>query len=356
VASSDKDLNLKLKVSALWRRMEYVIFQEVDLCTFSYRPKYTRKQVTDFDVLGVHLEADFSSQIAVAECKSGDEQAMNFLLKLNGLRVFFNAYKAYLVQARIDSNAREVGRQTGVWCLDEANLETLLKGCGVEQAHVQVEQSAYAKKLALAESQKKAFPKVVEYLKYDYWTLPDHRNLVNLMRLFSLMAKGVDPKSQADRVLVKQTAVNLALCISQITGDVLRHDVSDVPTGVLNRVLGGARERRDREALFDTISKLVPREKLSLTPDFYEPLTELVLRFVNAAREACSVINCLDGFVRHELEPTFDKVWGAPEQTHGERTVKLARDVYHFVSRTTGIPLGVFGLESAPANGPHPAA
>src|SRR5439155_13866727 len=119
-------------------------FQEVDLCTFSYRPKYARKQVTDFDVLGVLLESDFSSQIAVAECKSGDEQAMNFLLKLNGLRVFFNAYKAYLVQARIDSNAREVGRQTGVWCLDEVNLEALLKGCGVEQGHIQVELNAYA--------------------------------------------------------------------------------------------------------------------------------------------------------------------------------------------------------------------
>src|SRR5438132_14101782 len=121
--------------------MSYVVFQEVDLCTFSYRPKYTRKQVTDFDVLGVHLEPDFSSQIAVAECKSVEEQAMNFLLKLNGLRVFFHAYKAYLVQKRIDSNAREMGRETGIWCLDESNLQTLLKGCGVEDQHLRVERS-----------------------------------------------------------------------------------------------------------------------------------------------------------------------------------------------------------------------
>ncbi|MGO9246536.1 MAG: hypothetical protein ACLP0A_16180 [Verrucomicrobiia bacterium] len=307
--------------------------------------------MTDFDVLGVHFEPDFSCQIAVAECKSGDEQAMNFLLKLNGLRVFFNAYKAYLVQARIDSNAREVGRQTGIWCLDEANLEVLLRGCGVEEAHIQIERSAYAKKVELAESQKKAFPKSVEYLKYDFWTLPDHRNLVNLMRLFSLMAKKVDPKNHSDRVLTRQMAVNLALSVSQITADVLRHDVSDVPTGLLNRVLGGARERRDREALFDTISKLVPKEKLSITPDFYEPLTELVLRFVNAAREACSVVNCLDHFVRQELAPDFDKVWGSPEQNYGERTVKLARDVYHFVSRTNGIPLAALGIEATATNG-----
>jgi len=170
----------------------YVVFQEVDLCTFSYRPKYSRKQITDFDVLGVHLEPDFAAQIAVAECKSGEEQAMSYLLKLNGLRSFFNAYKAYLVQARIDSNAREVGRQTGVWCLDEGNLQTLLRGCGVDDSHLKAERDAYTKKAALSELQKKAFPKAVEYLKYDFWTLPDHRNVVNLMRLFTLMATSAD--------------------------------------------------------------------------------------------------------------------------------------------------------------------
>jgi hypothetical protein len=111
----------------------------------------------------------------------------------------------------------------------------------------------------------------------------------------------------------------------------------------------GRASDRDREALFDTISKLVPDQKLSIIPEYYEPLTELVLRFVNAARHACSVINCLDYFVRQELDPTFDTEWGSAEQSYGERTVKLSKDVYHFINRTTGIGLDIFGL-GAPAN------
>lgn len=352
MASSDKDLELKLKVSALWRRMSYVIFQEVDLCTFSYRPKYTRKQMTDFDVLAVHFEPDFAEQIAVAECKSSEEQAMNYLLKLNGLREFFDAYKAYLVQSRIDQNAREIGLQTGIWCLDDANLDTLLAGCGVEDAHIQVEKTSYEKKVALGEPQKKAFPKAVEYLKYDFWTLPNYRNVVNLIRLFKLMAKSVDAQNESHRLLAKQMAVNLAVAVSQITADVLRHDANDVPMVVLNRLLGGARERRDREVLFDTIAKLIPEQKLSITPDFYEPLTEVVLRFVNAARDACKTINCLDHFVRQGLSDKFEGVWGSAEQNYGTRTIKLANDVYHFIGRSTGVSLAIFGIETSAGNAP----
>jgi hypothetical protein len=38
-------------------------------------------------------------------------KAMENLLKLNGIKEFFSADKAYFVQKRIDLNAREVGRE-----------------------------------------------------------------------------------------------------------------------------------------------------------------------------------------------------------------------------------------------------
>lgn len=271
---------------------------------------------------------------------------MNYLLKLNGLRKFFNAYKAYLVQSRIDQNAREIGLQTGIWCLDDANLDTLLAGCGVEASHIDVEKTSYEKKVAVGEQQKKAFPKAVEYLKYDFWTLPNYRNIVNLIRLFKLMVQSVDVQNESHRLLAKQMAVNLGVAVSQITADVLRHDANDVPLVVLNRLLGGARERRDREVLYDTIAKLIPNQKLSVTPDFHEPLTELVLRFVNAARDACGAINCLDHLVRQSLSDRFESVWGSAEQNYGARTLKLANDVYHFIGQSTGVPLSIFGIQT----------
>jgi len=67
-----------------FRRMGYIAFSEVDLCTYTYRGSYKRKQITDFDVLGVRVDPDLEAFVAVAECKSVEERAMENLLKLHG--------------------------------------------------------------------------------------------------------------------------------------------------------------------------------------------------------------------------------------------------------------------------------
>ena len=131
MASNDKDLSLKLSVSTIFRNLGYTVFQEVDLCTYSYQPKYTRKQITDFDVIGVQVEWDFAIHIAVAECKSLEEKAMEHLLKLYGVKQYFQADKAYFVQKKIDINAREIGQDLGIWVLDEKNVSTLMAGVGI---------------------------------------------------------------------------------------------------------------------------------------------------------------------------------------------------------------------------------
>ncbi len=40
--------------------------------------------------------------------------------------------------------------------------------------------------------------------------------------------------------------------------------------------------------------------------------------------------------------PTYTKVAGEPEQVFGDRTVKLARDVLHFISNESRIPIDLF--------------
>ena len=101
MALSDKDLQLKLEVAAIFRRMGYVTFTEVDLSAYCYQIKYTRKNVTDFDILGVFIEPDLEVWTAITECKSATGQAMQSLLKLNGVKEFFGAQKAYFVQQNI---------------------------------------------------------------------------------------------------------------------------------------------------------------------------------------------------------------------------------------------------------------
>ncbi len=343
MALTDKDLILKLCVSTIFRHLGYTVFHEVDLCTYSYQPKYTRKQITDFDVLGVNIEADFSSHVAVAECKSLEEKAMENLLKLNGIKEFFKADKAYFVQKRIDVNAREIGRELGIWVLDEQNLTTLMASMDIMVAtHVENEQKVYEAKDKLNLNKKSELFRLQEYLKYDFWTLPDHRNIINLLRLIQSASLKFDSKNTGHVALAHQAATNFSLAVIRLVAQTVKHNVNDIPEGILTRLLGGVRERRDREALFDTVAKVVKDERLTPIPPFYDSLVELAVRLVNASTYSTKITPCLDHITRCVLVPEVNSVYGTPEKAYGSRILKLSRDIIHFLLGHTGVPKELF--------------
>jgi hypothetical protein len=343
VASTDHDLPLKLKVSALFRQQGYVSFNEVDLCTYTYQGGYKRKQVTDFDVLGIRVEPDLATALAVAECKTAEERAMENLLKLNGVKEFFHAYKAYFVQQRIDVNAREIGRELGIMCLDAENLASLLGSLGVKaQPHVETEAKVYAARTTLLKKQKSDFPTQADYLRYDFWTLPSHRSIINLVRLLAQMAREIKPASDAHVILAYQLTTALALATVRVAGEIVRQNINNFPDGLLTTLLGGSRERRDREALFDTIATVVKDSKLSIRPGFFEPYAELVGRYLNAMIYSHQVIACLDAMTRERLLPEIADTEGSFLKRFPDRTVKLARDALHFVIDAAAVPSEVF--------------
>lgn len=343
MASTDHDFSLKLRVSALFRQQGYVAFNEVDLCTYTYQGGYKRKQVTDFDVLGIRVEADFETALAVAECKTVEERAMENLLKLNGVKNFFHAHKAYFVQQRIDVNAREVGRELGIMCLDANDLVTLMASLGVEEKpHVETETRVYTARSALLRQQKSDFQTQSDYLRYDFWTLPSHRSVINLVRLLSQMAKVIKPTSNAHIILAYQLTTALALATVRVAGDIIRQSINNFPEGLLTALLGGSRDRRDREALFDTIAHVVKDSNLSIRPAFFEPYAELVGRFMNAMIYSHQVVACLDAMTRQRLLPEIAETEGTFLKRFPDRTVKLARDAMYFVINTAQVPSEVF--------------
>ncbi len=340
MASTDKDLGLKHRVSAVFRRMGHISFNEVDLSTYSYQTTYRRKQITDFDVLGVRFEQDLSSTVAVAECKSVEDRAMENLLKLHGVQDFFGAQRAYFVQQRIDVNARDVGARLGIVCLDAENLAALMSSLDVrEEKEVALEQAIYAARAALLKEQKDTFPKQTEYLKYDYWTLPDNRNVINLVRLIGQMGKDAG-KRPSDVLLLHQLVTGLAMSILKLTGAVVRYNISDFQDGLLTVLLGGSRERRDREALHDAVAKIVPDGGVPLVPDFFKPLAELATRYVHAMQHSCQIGACLDVMGRRLLEPALTKE--KLDKEFSERTIKLSRDAIHFAAEVGGVSRELF--------------
>lgn len=340
MASTDKDLPLKLRISAVFRKMGYVAFNEVDLSTYSYQSAYRRKQITDFDVLAVRVEKDLASSIAVAECKSVEDRAMEHLLKLHGVQSFFGAERAYFVQQRVDVNAREVGSDMDIVCLDAENLSTLLASLEIrEDREIRTEEGIYAARAQLLKQQKAEFPRQTEYLKFDFWTLPDHRNLINLVRLMGQMKKECRAQEPAHVALAHQLVTAFALSVLRLAGAVVRQNISAFQETLLTVLLGGSRERRDREALHDTVAKIVPEGNLPLVPDYFPPFAELTKRYVSAMQHSHQVVACLDDMCRRVL------LRAASEATaYSERTIKLSRDAILFAVDVGGLPRDMFAV------------
>jgi hypothetical protein len=342
VALTDKDLPLKLNVLTIFRRLGFIAFAEVDLCTYTYQTTYKRKQITDFDVLGVRVEPDLTSKLAVAECKTAEERAMENLLKLNGVKCFFGADTAYFVQQRIDENAREVGAELGIVCLDARNLKSLMASMEIrEDREVELESRVYSARAAILEEQKAVFRRQTEYLKFDFWTLPDNRNIINLVRLMRQMGEAADVSKRAHVVLGHQLVTALALSVLRVAGVVVRQNIDDMPEGLLTVLLGGSRERRDREALHDAVAKIVPDGGFSLIPEFFPRLAELATRYLKAMSHAHSVAACLDEMTRRILLGASE--FPAISSVFGERTLKLARDAIYLATEIGGLPKEMFG-------------
>jgi hypothetical protein len=67
-----------------------------------------------------------------------------------------------------------------------------------------------------------------------------------------------------------------------------------------------------------------------------------VARFINASAAASQATRCLDHLTRQRVLPSYAKVGGGVEQVFGDRTLKLARDVLHFIAREGRISIDVF--------------
>ena len=126
----------------------------------------------------------------------------------------------------------------------------------------------------------------------------------------------------------------------RVGAGIVRYNIDDLQETLLTMLLGGSRGRRDREVLFDTISKVVPDAGFSFVPEFLGQLAELSSRYLSAMATSYRVVACLDEMGRRiVLDGTH---LGRLTDLYHERTVKLARDALHFVTEVCGIPREVF--------------
>ena len=334
---TDRDLSLKILTKMLFEQLGYVSEIGIEIASKSYRGQFAREQFSDFDVLGVRFEVDLHQQRIAAECKSGESKALEELLKLKGILTTFGIARGYFIKSRISQNARELAATIDVSTMDEDELRSLL----AQSYGVDIEQESRAEGRRLDEiwkleaSVQERYPRVHKYLRFEFWNLPAYRNMHNLMKLATALREPGTPEDPTGRYLFHRLLQYVTITVLQLAARVLSTSLRDPVRGVAVNLFGGPRERREREILFDNVSRLLPKESrgVSFEPDFLPALNEAVTRLVRSAPAAARIPH----FISAVTEERILHIGRRKPEVYDTVTRKLGQDLCLFLIKEAGL-------------------
>jgi hypothetical protein len=343
--SGSRDESLKLQSAALLRTLGYFTQLEVPFDVALYAEGFRRGQATDLDVLAVRFDGDFQETRIISECKSGEQHAMEELLKLSAVVQFFHASRGWLVKTRIADNARQVAKRLSVRPLDHDELAILLRGWELDPAEVLARERAfYGAELSLQRAlhAEDASRTLLRYCDSDVWLREFWESIHNLIYLLSKRNEsGLNTDQSEHRYLAFRVATLMSICVLRLCGEIAQWKLSNPDRGVELFVFGGAAGRRERERMFDQLRQTVPAEVFrdrSLDPPFLDALKDVVAAMLRNSRSARRVPRCL----QHAIQAYFSDDPNLPElpkpaDVWDEVTLKLAKDVVEFTLAASGV-------------------
>lgn len=350
MSSEDRDLELAILARRLLHAQGYYTELKVPIFLPMYTPTFKLGSASDVDVLGVRFDPDLAPSIAIAEAKSGEEKALEELLKLRAAATYIQATKMYFVKTRIHGNAREIGRQLGIASLNKAEVLQILNGLGVDNKDASpTELASYKQQKGWLATMRKtrASQRIANYLESDFWSRTYWENIHNLIYLLKEFVdrNQASPPDWAEFVILRTVSI-LSISILHLSRQIVMTSFGDIQGGVSTFIWGGASARRQKERLRDEIMKAIPAQggRLSIPsePPFLNDLKELVAYLLispcQAAKiplifqEALEVVSITGGKFVATMQPlTADPV-----------SLKLAKDTLQFAVKSSGMtkPIG----------------
>lgn len=341
-SSENKDLPLKFMLKSYLQALGYVCELEVQIADKNYQSQYKREQFSDFDLLALAFEGDFNLRRVAAECKSGDQHALDEVAKLSGILHLTGVERGYFVKNRIHPNARMAARSLSITCLDETEMGSILGDWSISHARIhKVERAIYERRKKYEETLKADFPKFLEYLTYDYWSVDNHRNIHNLLFLLKNNAGKFNTDSLAHRYILHRALHLFGIALLRMCGDIFRAGITDPGRSLAVELYGGPRARRDREALQDNLNRILVeagKERTSLDDAYVASLGELVARLLKNGQYASAIPRATSDFLENAF---YDDKIVLPKGFAGHYhaiTIKLVLDMVQFLTKHAGIP------------------
>jgi len=342
--SLNKDVYLKYYSKLLLNSMGYYCDMEVNMVTQSFNQKYKKEQISDIDVLGCKIENDLSIELIPVECKSGEGGALDELLKLKGIMDYLGSHRGYLIKTKIANNAREMGENINISTLDITEMRNLLNNLGLldikNEKWIETQINNYLHEKYLFEKAA-GISKAVEYLKNDYWHQKNFRNIHNIIFLASNITDSNFYLKKEGKYTLMQLSKYLSISIIRLASFVIHKNYANPLDKIREYIFGGARERREREILFDKVNQVLalPQE---FEPKYIQEFSEVCLRFIYTPGYGKDVPKCFEYCIKAFIleNAGYDKE--KLINTYNNITLKLMKDVFVFLCKQARIGISNF--------------
>ncbi|MGI6662824.1 MAG: hypothetical protein ACOX4B_05025 [Bacillota bacterium] len=243
---ASQDLPLKLLTQYLLSSMGYVTFVETRIAGVTYGRQFRREQISDIDVLAIRFENVLDASTVVVECKSGGGNALDHLLKLDGVCHLMQATRGILVQAVIPKHAREVAGTLGHTTWDEAELRQVMNSLDLRDSDL--DDHLLQTYVTKADLRRKAYETCKQFGRFvssEYWFFPEYRKVQTLIAWLPRLARSA-PDEEACRLLFDEATLLLGISLLRFAGNTIRNHLSDPIGSLKDQLFGGALESQRR--------------------------------------------------------------------------------------------------------------
>lgn len=341
--SLNKDLQLKYYSKLLLNSMGYYCDLEINLVEESFNNRYKKEQISDIDVLGCRFDNDLSVSMIPVECKSGERGALEELLKLKGVMDYLNTQRGYLIKNKIAVNAREMGSKIGISTLDLNEIKNLICNIGLmdkkNDTWINAQLENYMMEKYIREKSL-LISKAMSYVKNIYWQEDNYRNFHNIIYLASECKKQRNCSTKEVKYVILQLSKYLSISILRMASYILHKNYSNVYDKAKEYLFGGAKEKREKEKLFDTINEILMvdgKQTENFEPIYIEEIIEITLRFIKSTNYSKKVPMCIEyiinTFVVNNIGYTKEKIYSK----YNDITIKLSKDIIVFICKQANI-------------------
>ena len=351
----DRDLSYKLRLKRYMWTMGYFCPLEVSLSAYVIKyGKRKRYDLTDIDVLGIRFDNDLQHTIIIGDCKSGSESSSNRIFWLKGVMDFFSANRGYFVKPSITNSSRQLASRLNICLLAEKNLRLLEEEMGLKSLNLSIFDSSIYEKarnlwgiaLKKGETPTKAqleMKEIYQYFEYNFWIVDEYRNIQSIIEKMSGIPKySFDYDIKKVKFLVYYGTIMLSLSLLKMGGFIISRDRNNFVTQAREYLFGGSLLLKERETLFKAVSEIA-KEKLTLEPNYYNELLELVNRLIKFATYSKEIPAYLE-IVLYEyiLAETYRPLEEIFRSKYSIDSLKLSKDVAIFLCDVTEIDKRVF--------------